>query len=100
MNTKLELLKLSLLQLVDAIDSGNSNMSEYQQNEALGFMQRLLSPDLTKLESADYIGVCRATFDNYVKKGLIPEGEHRRGSNELRWKKCDLDNYLNNKNNK
>ena len=99
MNT-LELLKLSLLQLVNDIDSGNSNISEHQQKEVLSFIQRLLSPDLTKLESADQIGVCRATFDNYIKKGLIPEGEHHRGSNELRWKRYDLDNYLNNKNNK
>jgi len=26
------------------------------------------------LEAADYIGVSRATFDNYIRKGLIPKG--------------------------
>ena len=94
----LELIKLSLQQLINDIDSGNSKISETEQKETLNFIQKLLSPDLTKLESAEYIGVCRATFDNYIAKGLIPKGEHRIGSNELRWKKYDLDNYLNNKN--
>lgn len=94
----IKLIRQLLQQLLYDIDSGNSNISEQEQEEALDFMQRLLSEDLTKLESADYIGVCRATFDNYIKKGIIPEGKHHRGSKELRWKKYDLDNYLKNKN--
>jgi predicted DNA-binding transcriptional regulator AlpA len=47
--------------------------------------------------AADYIGVSRATFDNYVKNGYIPKGEKKDGFKELHWHKSDLDIYLINK---
>ena len=31
---------------------------------------------MSKTQAADYIGVCRATFDNYVHDGKIPKGVH------------------------
>jgi len=35
----------------------------------------ILNPErLSRTESADYLGVSKSTFDNYVKKGLIPSG--------------------------
>ena len=94
----IKLIRNLLQQIINDIDSGNSRISEEEQKETLEFIQRIMSPDLTKLESADYIGVCRATFDNYVNKGLIPKGFKRRGSNELRWKKYDLDKFNKTKN--
>ena len=54
---------------------------------------------MSKTQAADYIGVSRATFDNYVRVGFIPKGVHIEGFKELRWYKCDLDLYLTNKNN-
>ena len=90
----LEVLRDLLQQIINDIDSGNSNISEDQQLETLDFIQRLFSKELTKVESAQYIGVCRATFDNYVSKGWIPEGIKRQGSSTLFWKKCDLDKFL------
>lgn len=29
---------------------------------------------MSKTDAADYIGVSRATFDNYVRDGFIPKG--------------------------
>ena len=52
---------------------------------------------MSKTESADYLGVSVSTFDNYVKKGLLPEGVKRRGISSKFWYKFDLDNFLNNK---
>ena len=52
------------------------------------------SKQLSKLESAEYIGVSRATFDNYIAKGWIPEGKKRVGFKEKFWYKYDLDKYL------
>ena len=49
---------------------------------------------MNKTQAADYIGVCRATFDNYVKDGLIPKGKQISGFKELRWYKSDLDLFL------
>ena len=93
----LQLIKTALQQFIDDIDSGNSNISEQQQQELLDLIYRINSKELSKIESADYIGVSRATFDNYITKGLIPKGHKRQGFKELSWNKSDLDKYLNEK---
>ena len=49
---------------------------------------------MSKSTAADYVGVCRATFDNYIRDGLIPKGEKVDGFKELRWYKNDLDFFL------
>jgi predicted site-specific integrase-resolvase len=30
---------------------------------------------MNKMQAADYLGVSRATFDNYVRDGYIPRGK-------------------------
>lgn len=44
--------------------------------------------------ACDYIGKSRATFDNYVKLGLIPKGIKEDGFKELSWRKSDLDIFM------
>lgn len=90
----IQILKNLLKQWIDDIDSGNTNIDESQQKEIIELLQRYNSKELSKLESADYIGVSRATFDNYVKNGWIPKGKKRRGFNELSWNKFNLDKFL------
>lgn len=90
----LGLLKELLQQLINDIDSGNSNISEKEQLEAIEFIQRVQSKELSKIESAEYIGVSRATFDNYIREGRIPKGHKRAGFKELSWYKSDLDKFL------
>ena len=104
----LQLIRELLQQLIDDIDSRNSKMSQEQQLEAIELLQKLIhflfgrkrneliSKELSKIEAADYIGVSRATFDNYIIKGLIPKGRKRQGVNNLFWSKYDLDKFLNN----
>lgn len=92
----MQLIKTILEQFIKDIDSGNSNISENQQLEILQLLQKINIKELSKVESANYIGVSRATFDNYIKKGLIPEGTKRQGFKELSWNKSDLDKYLKN----
>ena len=92
----LQLIKTAFEQFIKDIDSGNTNISEDQQLEILQLLQKINSKELSKIESAQYIGVSRATFDNYIKKGLIPEGRKRQGFKELSWNKSDLDKYLKN----
>ena len=94
----LQLIKAAFQQFIDDIDSGNSNITEEQQKKILEFTQELNRKELSKLEAASYIGVSRATFDNYIKNGWIPKGLKRQGFKELSWNKSDLDNFL--KNNK
>lgn len=44
--------------------------------------------------ACDYLGVSRATFDNYVRDGLLPKGIKEDGFKELSWNKSDLDIFL------
>ena len=90
----LGLLRELLQQLIDDIDSRNSNISEVDQLKAIELIQKITSKELSKIESADYIGVSRATFDNYIRDGRIPKGHKRPGFKELSWNKFDLDRFL------
>ena len=73
----LKIIRNLLQQIIDDIDSGNSYISEKEQLEAIDFINKINSKELSKLESTDYIGVSRATFDNYVRDGFIPKGRKR-----------------------
>ena len=90
----LQLIKAALQQFIDDIDSGNSNINQKQQLELISILQKFNQKEFSKLEAADYIGVSRATFDNYIKNGWIPEGIKRQGWKEKIWLKSDLDRYL------
>lgn len=90
----LQLIKAALQQFIDDIDSGNSNINQEQQLELISILQKFNQKEFSKLEAADYIGVSRATFDNYIKNGWIPEGIKRQGWKEKIWLKSDLDRYL------
>lgn len=90
----LNLIKIAFQQFINDIDSGNSNISEEQQSKILDLINEINSKELSKVESANYIGVSRATFDNYVSKGLLPKGKKRQGFKELSWNKNDLNKFL------
>ena len=91
----IQILRNLLQQLIDDIDAGNSNVpNEEDLNEIINIIQRSNSKQLSKIEAANYLGVCRATFDNYVKNGWIPKGTKRQGFKELSWNKSDLDEFL------
>ena len=93
----LQLIKSAFQQFINDIDSGNSNITEEQQKKILELAQEINRKELSKLESANYIGVSRATFDNYIVRGWIPKGQKRQGFKELFWNKSDLDKYLSEK---
>ena len=93
----LEILKSILLQFIKDIDTGNTNISEEEQKKIIQLFQEINQQELSKIEASNYIGVSRATFDNYITKGLIPKGHKRQGFKELSWNKSDLDNFNKNK---
>jgi predicted DNA-binding transcriptional regulator AlpA len=82
---------------IDDIDSGNTNLSYERQCDLLRLLSNVdigQDNEMNKTAAADYIGVSRSTFDNYVSDGFIPKG-HKVGSfKELRWYKSDLDIFL------
>lgn len=91
----LKLIKKLLLDIIDKIDAGHSNISEEEAIEIIETIKRFsdTTQDFSKYSAARYLGISRATFDNYVAEGKIPKGTKKQGFKELRWYKKDLDSY-------
>ena len=66
----LKIIRNLLQQIIDDIDSNNSNISERQQFEVIKFIQKINTKELSKL------------------------GQKRIGFKGLSWNKCDLDKFL------
>lgn len=93
----LKIIRTILQKFIDDIDSDNTNISYDQQCEILKILSNVnlgQENEMNKTQAADYLGVSRATFDNYVHDGFIPKGKQIGSFKELRWYKSDLDLYL------
>lgn len=92
----LKIIRELLLKIVDNIDAGNSNISEDEAIQAIGYLKELTNKEkkLSKYEACRYLNVSRATFDNYVRAGKLPRGKHEAGFKELSWSKKDLDAFI------
>lgn len=90
------IIRALLKKFIDDIDSGNCNMTTEQQSKIISVLSNIANPDqrMSKIQACDYLGVSRATFDNYVRDGFIPKGIEQEGFKELSWHKVDLDLYL------
>lgn len=95
----LQIIRNQLAEIIDNIDAGNSNLSYEDQLKVFKAIQMLTQGDqrMSKVMACDYLGVSRATFDNYVRDGFIPKGIKEDGFKELSWNKSDLDIFLNQK---
>lgn len=89
----LSIIKSLLLKFADDIDAGNSNMTYEEQCKVLSMLSNIANKDqrMSKTAACDYLGMSRATFDNYVRMGLLPKGRKDEGFKELSWSKIDLD---------
>lgn len=93
----LQIIKSILQKWINDIDANNTNLTYEQQCNVIRLMSNVdLGQDneMNKTEAADYLGVSRATFDNYVRDGFIPKGKQVGRFKELRWYKSDLDLFL------
>ena len=90
---KLEVLKLGLNQVINDIDSGNSNASDEEIDVILDTINKTTNTQnkLSKYQACKYLNISRATFDNWVRDGKIPEGRKEQGFKEKFWIKSDLD---------
>ena len=92
MKNKLRIIKAILTQIINDIDTGNSNISEDQYDdilEQISFYTDVKSK-MSKYQAAKYLNISRATFDNYVKAGKLPQGRKQQGFKELYWYRQDL----------
>ena len=93
----LKVIREMLQKFIDDIDSGNCNMNFEQQCNIIRLLSNVnigQENEMNKTQAADYLGVSRATFDNYVHDGFIPKGKQIGNFKELRWYKSDLDLFL------
>lgn len=93
----LKIIRALLQQYIDNIDSGNTNINFQQQCDIIKILSNVnlgQENEMNKTQAADYLGVSRATFDNYVRDGFIPKGKQVGNFKELRWYKSDLDLFL------
>ena len=92
---KLLLLKSILINIIDRIDSGNSNLTEDELEETIDYLNKLTNTEnkLSKYQSCKYLNISRSTFDNYVKEGKIPEGKKQQGFKEKFWELKTLKNF-------
>lgn len=93
----LNIISKMLRGIADRIDEGSisSNPEEtIQVMEAIkGFVDK--EQILSKYQACEYLNVSRATFDNYVRDGLLPKGQKQAGFKELHWTKKSLDQFIN-----
>ena len=93
----LQIIKQLLEQFINDIDADNSNLTYEQQCSIIQILSNVnlgQENEMNKTQAADYLGVSRATFDNYIHDGYIPKGKQIGKFKELRWYKSDLDLFL------
>lgn len=93
----LKIIREILQKFIDNIDADNTNLNYEQQCDIIRILSNVdlgQENEMNKTQAADYLGVCRATFDNYVRDGFIPQGRQVGNFKELRWYKSDLDLFL------
>ena len=93
----LKIIRTILQKFIDDIDADNTNISYEQQCDIIKILSNVdigQDNEMNKTRAADYLGVSRATFDNYVRDGYIPKGKQVGSFKELRWYKSDLDLFL------
>ena len=91
----LKLIRNQLARIISDIDSGNSNITEQEGLELMKHLNTLTdwNTRISKYEACKILGVSRATFDNYVRAGKIPEGYRQVGFKEKFWEKKEIEEF-------
>ena len=92
----IQIIRNLLVNFIERIDSGNSNISSEEGLEIINYLNKFTAKDegISKYTACEYLNISRATFDNLVAEGKLPEGKHVQGFKEKRWYKKDLDDYV------
>lgn len=79
--------------MLDDIDAGNSNITEEEGREIISMLSEIMDNRMSKYQACQYLNVSRATFDNLVRDGFLPEGKHQAGFKEKYWRRTDIMKY-------
>lgn len=90
---KIKIIREILQQIINNIDTGNTNLSEENCDIILEHLININEgvQRLSKQTVCDTILHCStSTFDKYLALGLIPKGRKEKGFKELSWRKSDF----------
>lgn len=90
----LSAIRTLLAKLLDDIDAGNSNITEEEGKEIISMLSEIADNRMSKYQACQYLNVSRATFDNLVRDGFLPEGRHQAGFKEKYWRRSDIMKYI------
>lgn len=84
--------------IIDDIDSGNSDISKEDELKIIRLLKKYTRKDIpmSKYQAYTYLNISRASFDNMVREGKIPKGKKVEGFKELFWYKKDIDKIIKN----
>lgn len=93
----IKIIRNLLEDIINRIDSGNSNLDEDECKEVIEYLTFMSNrgEKLSIYQACDYLGITRAQFDWEVKQGRLPKGRKQVGFKELFYYKCDLENCKN-----
>ena len=90
----LNVLRKALQNILDDIDAGNSNITEDEGRQIINLLNGITEQKMSKYQAMQYLNVSRATFDNLVRDGKLPEGSRQAGFKEKFWHKSDIIKYI------
>lgn len=69
----LDLIKIALQNTLDNINAGACNMTEDQYDDLFETINRMTNPEFrySKYKACEYLGISRATLDNYIREGKV-----------------------------
>ena len=90
------IIRQCLQSMIDRIDAGNSNLTQEESIKVIEALRGFTEKDivLSKYQACQYLNISRASFDNYVRSGKLPQGRKQAGFKELSWTKKDLDEFI------
>lgn len=95
MNKFTKLIRDLLAERIEAMDAGNSNLDE---ESAIAILKAVsdstnMTKRVSKYKACQILCISRATFDNYVREGKLPQGEHTIGFKEKSWNLYDINKF-------
>lgn len=84
-----------LRQIANDLDSGVYQSNDEEITTAINQLAQFNTNRLSKAQACEYLGISRSTFDDRVKRGLIPVGQKVQGFKELSWSKEQLSSIKN-----
>lgn len=89
----LNAIRILLKKILDDIDAGNSNITEEEECKIISMLSEIADNRMSKYQACQYLNISRATFDNLVRDGFLPEGTHQAGFKEKYWRRSDILKY-------